>query len=760
MKYAFTRDTLEIKGGETFSNFLKVTNPYGKTVILRQDSRSKQLPRGLLYLPDSLVLKAGESRLFPLKYLADRQTINSNIQVFSLFLLAQEPGIEVQQSAKFSAQLIDVSGLTIGTEEDEVYLSQLSNQAQVVVRCANNGFVPLTFRILLTGIPDGLEFTGQTMNLTLQPGAQQLLPFIARNKLANSAVDFTVTMQAMDESNHQLAVKVIRILNVTSARRMSGGNSQSSGALPNTISVHYASLNRNSSYYQFQANGKMNTGGRSTLEYRLNADDYHQPGANGVNIYNSYLDYQANGWGLKVGNIYDNLDFQLAGKGVKASAKLDDKGTISFYGIQNNYFIYNQLNNTTPGAKVYALDYDLESAGNIRRLTFLHSRDPLTGLDANQVSVKSAFKLDKNQLIGFEGGYSLEQQTDGSASAEQGFSGGLNYNLQDEDYQVSGNGYYSSPYFTGLRRGLFLADMRVVRKLGDLSSLIAHVNLQHNDPKYQDRLNNIFNLGINKNSINIYELGYSTRAGKVYFNFDPYYMDQHLISNGFSELTPMPVDWKSSSFRFMANIGYNGPVHNFSITADYGYTFLSTSEKPPAPFQSIKITSSYNMPFFGLTSYVQLNPFYLSDALSSTGNEHYRLYSIGPNIHFNAFKNSLSLLFGGMYNYYGFTSSNNYSASGSFRYLMKGHWAITGDVQYVLTKQNQIPLMYNPEANTVNSFERQSYNNRQLRVGIEKQFGRQGNNGSKKLTLVYYEDRNSNGQRDPGEAAVAGVLVK
>ncbi|MGY0038940.1 hypothetical protein [Pedobacter sp. NJ-S-72] len=35
-----------------------------------------------------------------------------------------------------------------------------------------------------------------------------------------------------------------------------------------------------------------------------------------------------------------------------------------------------------------------------------------------------------------------------------------------------------------------------------------------------------------------------------------------------------------------------------------------------------------------------------------------------------------------------------------------------------------------------------------------------GRSGTKKLILTYYEDHNSNGQRDPGEAPAAGVLVK
>ena len=113
-----------------------------------------------------------------------------------------------------------------------------------------------------------------------------------------------------------------------------------------------------------------------------------------------------------------------------------------------------------------------------------------------------------------------------------------------------------------------------------------------------------------------------------------------------------------------------------------------------------------------------------------------------------------------MYNYYGFTRSDNYSITGSMRYLMKRHWALTGDFLYTLTKQKPLFSIYDPAQNGLMNLDNQSFENRQLRIGIEKQFGAQGQSGSKRLLLTYYEDQNSNGIRDAGEKAVAGVLVK
>jgi len=769
VKYAFAQDTLEIKGGTTFANLLRVTNPYAETVILRQDPAQKQLTKGLISLPDSLVLQAGQTRAFPLKYIADRQTITINSQEFKVFLVALKPGLQVQKAARFIAQLTEIKGLTIGTETDEVYLSQLSNQAQVMVRVANNGFVPLQFRLALSGVPDGLEFIGQTMNFTLQPGAQQLLPFLARNKtVTRVAPDFTVTIDALDDRNRIIATKMIRILNVTSATRSGQGNDQFLGPLPNSAALRYASLSNDYSFYQLQANGNLNLGETSSLEYRANVDRITQGKTSGLNIYNSYLNLDTKYWGLRAGNIYENLDFQLSGRGVKVKANLPKAGVLSLYGIENQYMLYDQINTSFPSARIYALDYNLQTVKQAQRITAMHKHDPYTGLDASQASWKSSYKLGKTQTLGFEGGYSTEKLYDLDTEVKQGYSGGFNYLLNAKDFLINANSYYSSPYFTGIRRGQFNSELRLQRKFSQFSSLSVRGSMQMNKPRFQDLinndLNNTLNLGINKNAVYIYELAYTTALDRFHVGGGPYYMGQQLSSSGYSATVPEYTDWKASSVRFSANIGYGGRVQGFDLTADYGYTYMNTSQKPPAPFHSLKVTGSYTLPFVGFSGYAQLNPFYLSDVISYTPGNSYRLYAIGPNIHFTAFKERLNFRGSGMYNYYGFSKSSNYTATGSMRYMMKGNWALTADVQYTVTKQvlpsdilNNIAAVQNGGQLLPGSLR---YNNRQLRVGIEKQFGRAGQRGSEMLELTYYEDHNNNGKRDIGEAAVPGVLVK
>jgi len=762
VRYAFVRDTIGIKGGETFSNTLKVSNGYGHNVVLKNTTVGL---KGMINLPDSLVLLAGETKIFPVKYIADRQTIKSNVQEFVVSLVAIQQGLDVQQSSRFISVMKNIGGLTLGTETDEVYLSQLSNEARVMIRCSNNGYVPVTFRLLLSGIPDGLEFIGQTMNLTLQPGGQQLLPFLARNKATGRvAPDFTVTIQALDDQNNQLAAKLIRIVNVSSARSMRTGSSQFDGNQPNSVSLRYGSLSNSTTLYQMQGNGSRNLGNDKYLNYQINVDQYRQRDYNGINIFNSYIDYQTKYWGLKLGNIYEDLDLQLGGRGIKASAKLRNKGVLSFYGVDNNYLLYDQLNNKVPAAKIFAVDYNFaKSLAAEQRLTVMHRHDPFTGLDANQLSFKKGFIFNDGQTLRFEGGYSTENQYRAEAGAKSGGSIGLIYALEKERYRVNVNSYYGSPYYTGLRRGLFSTNARLSYQVTKTASMVARISVQKSDVKYQAVITNqynLLNLGVNKSAMHIYELGYNQNIGGFTISLAPYYMGQRLISSTPDTVVFTKNDWRSSSARLNASLNYSGRLQSFSLSADYGYTYLNTSEKPPAPFHSLKLNASYTLPVLGFNGYAQFNPYYLADALFFRNGNSYSLYSFGPNIHFSALKDKLRLQFSGNYNYYGFTRNTNYTASGSVRYLMKNNWSFTADMQYTVTRQVLVQPFESLETVTpVNYPTDLIYNNRQIRAGVEKRFGN-SSKGNRKLSLLYYEDHNSNGIRDPGEGVVPGVLVK
>lgn len=750
VNYHFEQDTLQVLGGKTFSNKLVIHNKTSSDIVLSQASNAI-LSKGLIQLPDTLILTAGEKRIFPLKYIADKHTIRQNLQDFTVSLQSNNTTLKVQPSASFFVQLGDVNGLLLDTEQPVYYLNQATNQTQLMLSCSNNGLVPISFRLILSEVPEGLEFTGEQMQLNLQPGSKQLLPFTARNRLSSRQIaDFTVAIQAMDASGKQLAIKRIRIQSASSISSFFG--SAPFGQTPNnTAAFRFLSLNQNNSIYQMQANGDLDFNNNHHLNYQLNLDYYQQ--LQGINMYDTYLSYQTDRWGLKAGNIYENLDYALGGRGTKATYHFNRTQGLSVYALQNNYMLASQIITGIPGENILAANYIFTKNEMEGRLTYLHSHQSYTGLNRHQMSSRIPIKVGTNQTLAIEAGYSQESFED-TAGVKHAFSSGLDYSYTKNGYQLSTNNYYSSPYFTGIRRGILQSDTRLLKTTENGKIFSARVNLLNNRPQFQGRRYGYGYIPF-KNSIYIYELGYGTDLGAFHIDIKPYLMRQGLTNGRDPFQVGSDYEWTSTAARTQLNLNYSSSIHSFYIHADYGYTYKNNSDLPPAPFHSFRLNGSYTNPLFGFSAYMQLNPYYLSDAFAMSQDAAYRLYSFGPNTQFSAFKNKLQVQVSAMYSYYGFTNNHNYSVNGNARWILKGNWAITADAFYTLMQMRN-PILREGDISYLNSY----FNTTQIRVGIEKQFSSMTSSAGKRLRLLYYEDRNNNGMRDADEQFVNNIMVK
>lgn len=748
--YHFEQDTLQILSGKTFSNKLIIHNHTDTAVKLNQ-ARKTVLPKGLIRLPDTLTLAPYEKKIFPLKYIADKHTIRENLQSFRVSFQTADPKVKVQTASSFYTQLTDVYGLILDTEQPIYYLNQATNQTQLMLSCSNAGLVPISFRLVLTEVPEGLEFTGEQMALTLQPGTKQLLPFTARNRLSSRQVaDFTVAIQAMDASGKQLAIKRVRIQSASSISNFYG--SAPFGQTPNnTAAFRFLSLNQNNSIYQMQANGDLDFDNNRRFNYQLNLDYYQQ--LNGVNMYDTHLSYQTDRWGIKAGNIYENLDYALGGRGARATYRFDKNKGINVYALQNNYMLLSQLITDIPGENIFAANYSFSENEAEGRVTYLHSHQSFTGLNRHQVSSRIPIKVGEHQTLALEGGYSQESFED-TSSIKHALAAGLDYSYNKNGYQLSTNNYYSSPYFTGIRRGIFQSDTRLLKTTEEEKILSARVSLLNNSPKFQGRQHGYGYIPF-KNSIYIYELGYGTNLGPFHFDIKPYFMRQRLTNGREPFQTGNNLEWVSTAIRTQANLSYSTAEHSFYIHADYGYTYKSNAGLPPAPFHSFRLNGNYTNPLFGVSTYIQLNPYYLSDAFALSQDASYRLYSIGPNTQFNALKNKLQVQLSAMYNYYGFTNNHNYSFNGNARWILKGNWAIAADVFYTLM-QMRSPILKEGNISYLNSY----FNTRQIRIGIEKHFSGMSASAGKRLRLIYYEDRNNNGMHEEDETYASNMVVK
>lgn len=753
--YHFEYDTVRITPSQTFSNKLTIVNYTDRTIELTPESNDTKALQGLIKLPPLIVLKPHETRIFPLKYMTDRRTISDAIQKFSIGLQTKDPAVSVQPAQIFFTKLDVQVALMIQSEQPEYFIDQSTGQTPFLVRAVNTGLVPLTFQLQFANVPSELEIIGETLPTTLAAGGQSILRFTAHMRTKKIATDVDLSMAAIGAVGQQLAANRVRITTVGSVKRFGSDMNLQKQPYSNMAALRYLSMGKDINVYQLQGYGNLELNKENSLSYRMNMDYFQDQQA--LTMYDSYLDYQTEKWGLKAGNIYENLDQYVNGRGVRASYKFDKSRSISVYAVQNNYFLWNQLNTFSPGGGVLGLKYAFKSDKNQESsLAYLHSKDNYRNVRSHLLSGKGYKDWIEKQNLTWEGGTSIEQLDAGGHKAA--LAAGVNYNGIFDGFQLSSINYYSSPYYVGLRRGLLQSDSRIVIPLDDIKSLSARISFMDNRPKYQigDR-NYFFN---NSNRIEIYELGYRTALGRLKIDLRPYWMKQGADYHSWLGVGSNAVNWKSSSVRTIADLNFFTQSHRFSLQTDYGYTYKNTAEKPIAPFHSLRVSGNYDHALFGFNALVQINPYYLSDLLATYTNSNYNMYSLGPNTHFEAFGHNLQVQLATMYSYYGFSRSNNLSINGNARWRMKDNWSFTADIFYTFIKGKLLFITDPINPPQPQPLDRYSFNNRQIRVGIEKNFGRTGSYKGYSLQLTCFDDKNNNGIRDDDEVFVESVLVR
>lgn len=751
VEYRLEQDSIAVIQNHTFANKISIHNRTDKTIELIPLAQGTLSLSGLIKLPQKIILQANEEKSFPIKYMADRNTLKFNNQAFTFGFASPDNTLRIPDPVTFYTIFDQERSLILQADQPEYYLDQATNQVQFRILASNAGLVPITFKLLFSGFPPGFELMGEILPITLQPGGQVLLPFTARMQSKSRFDDVDIAMQGLDEMGQALTSSRIRILQVGSVKRFGAAPNYGNEAYNNAVALRYTSMDKYNSIYQLQGYGDLDITPDKKLNYRLNLDYYQDQKA--FNSYDTYIDYQAKDWAIKVGNIYENLDQTINGRGVKASYKLDKNRSISLYGVENNYMLFTQLSHLIPGAHIIGANYTIRTSQNQEsNLTYLHSDHDYRQINSDQINGKTIIPIGSNQQLWVEGGYSTERADQGGS--KHAVAAGANYQYHTEHVQITSMNYYSSPYYTGLRRGLIQSDTRITKMLQDNSSIAARVSYMDNNPKYQ-RTDRDYFFG-NPNRIEIYELGYHTAVGKLQLDIRPYIMFQEATIRGLGLWGSRPERWKSSAIRAIGDVSYFSSKHRFSLRTDYGYTYRNTSNKPISPFHSLRLSGSYTNAYLGFNTYIQINPYYLNDLMASTPDASYRIYSFGPNTQFTAFQGSLQAQLSTMYSYYGFSRSNNLSLNGNARWLFRDNWSLTADVFYNMI-QSRVPLYFQLDPY---AYETSSFNNRQIRVGIEKKFVYWNNNKGHKLQLQFFDDHNQNGIADAGELKPEGLVVK
>lgn len=746
ISYSFEHERINIQGNQTFANKLIVKNNKNQSVKLSTTAKGTQALGGLISLPDTLHLTPFENRSYPLKYIADRNTIKEARQLFAIELNSIEPTLTVQPGIAFEARLDEPIRLSLSPQQSEYYLDPGNHQTTVTIVAHNQGFVQVNFNLQLIEIPEGLDFTGELGNIQLAPGQQVLLPFHVRNKYINRQTDYLVHLKAVDDYGSTIAEQRIKIMTISSIKRV---NSQFyDDTRTNFISLQFQNMNYNQSGYRLQGNGKINLGNFNRLSYSMNMEliqDFEH-----LFLYNTYLDYEGKTWGVKLGNITEDLDFQISGRGVSMRKNFNNNASVSFFGVENNYLLTNNFNQIT-FPKVFGATFKNTSIANNSLFSIIHSNDGERDIQSNQVNARSLHRLSQHQTLKWEAGLSAERVLRNTPIP--GISGSFEYIFDQQGFRLSSSHHWSSPYYTGLRRGLFQSETSIHVNLNNLQTLSARVNVVKNNAKYpisQHFLNQNFNM-----ENNLFEMGYALKLGNLRLDVRPYFQHQ-LTDLSFSSIfNPSDIKREFRSYRNRSHLSLSLKEHRLTLDTDLGITNAQDINQQWDTFKSLRFNALYHYRNIGFSSFIQLNPYYISDQLNSTALNKYRVYSFGPNFNIHLFKNQLQVQANGNYNYYNHTKTSNISLNSNMKLKMKGNWAVTASAFIAEIQQTHLFNQANSNLYTHNYFSNQQY-----RIGIEKNFSSNANNSVNKLGLKYFDDINNNGIQDDGEMNIQGIVVK
>ncbi|WP_157557982.1 MSCRAMM family protein [Niabella aurantiaca] len=729
VSFSFAADTVVTRYGETFSNKLLISNHTKNPLVLVSDAHDSL---ALIGLPDTVRLGAGEKRQLFVKYLAGAALLRAKgNKIIATYLVAGEAGF-VQ--ASFFISTPSERPLFLSSANTANYLSASSNEGRVQLHCVNNGYQSITFRLLLQSYPGGLTAVDNDRMITLPPGGQQWLTLNLRNRLVqNYAPDFNLVIRAVDPSSgEELATAYTKVLTLGSEKSAMTISNTGASLANNMAQLSYWSTNNGFSYHQISTRGTIQPSDNDTLRYHLNLNYYRKP-FSGAEMFDSWIAYSNKYFGIQAGNISEELDYSLFGKGIKASVFLDSGDAVSGYYIKNNYLLFSEVNAQREGAAVWAGSYTHSGRNNSSRMIFLTEKDPLTGVQKGLASTRAGWQLNGDQMLQVEAGYSHEMLSGDKTTAKKGYAGGIRYRYQAGRWSLLSDNYYSSPYYGGLRRGALLLQEHMDYHLNTRRHIFVHYEVVSNRPSY---LGYYYPAGFTTKTTQ-YQAGFITAMGHWLLNIHPYFFTQELHQT----VAGAELVLRSASWHGAADVSYSKKGHSLMLTTDYGKVRSNNAYLQHKNYPVWQWRLNYNNRLVGFNALLQHNPYYLMQEPMPWQRGQFRQYALGPYVHFFALKKKLEAEAAHNLSYYGYSGGWSHALQSKLGFHFGNTWVAAAQVSYNTYPQHP------------------HYNFLQAQLSITKSFMQKNAPGYKSLSFLFFGDANANGIWDKDEVPVENVIA-
>lgn len=362
-----------------------------------------------------------------------------------------------------------------------------SVRVHVTVNNSGNTREEVTMVFNVPNLRGASAFTEQKATLLPMEQQQFTYSFIPSGNLLSSG-QFSVQVTAMKGKEKTIfGSKTVTVQNVFSNRNYVDVNPAHTlypgqGSADNSITFSYRQYNASSNMMQLQGGGYMNL---PAGYLHLKGNIYRYGSGNTPMVTNTSLMYKLYENEFTLGNVSEQTELSLFGRGVKAMLSDETKNkTLTFGAVDQNF----NLVGSQPWFSDYYSFYAQGALGvnNMYsgvKATYIYQKNPYEKAVYNVGGLQWRTLLGKNWDIHLEAHGSLNNYENVSDSK---FSGAAEFRYRgnlSSGFSLNGSGYYSDGYFPGSRKGTFSFMQGINRRLSENVHISGSISYNRTTPK-------------------------------------------------------------------------------------------------------------------------------------------------------------------------------------------------------------------------------------------------------------------------------------
>lgn len=722
---------------DTLMGRLSLTVP-GVVEILGSTSPQVKLgPDGKLFLPIKLqVLPDAPAGVYPVvfNWLDGR----GNVLASAMASLEIRPKRAVWLQALHAQELMR----TIGD----------SLLVRISVRNAGNTVEQVKLVASIPGQLGNRRFESKTVTLPAAKDSIVVFGYIIDKNLMGLE-QFTINIAGLYRNDEVFGNAMVNVQNASSTRRYTDPSRALNpvwGYERNRISLMARNPFTDYQSWQFDGSGSYQLG-RGKLDFSAFA--FQWGGFNDQTIMNNtWLNYELKNGGVTVGNITENLETFVNGRGLKVyfsdslkseqleigvvDRTFDLLGSDYRQGFGNGFTMYvrTRLGEGIPEKKRYTgtAIYERLPIENSESILYFNSFDLIRQERRNRIQLVADFGPAITRSL---------DNGDGQIEYRPSLATGIHLNANSPRYTISSSNYYSTGYYPGIRRGAVQLNQRLSRAIKRTNVWVAYSLFEY-APRYFDSQPNFRNyflvsraevgaafpltefMSLSLAPVREYERGtyaFGSIADEPKIDMSSYRI------NG-------TLNWRSRNYRQNAYLLLESGVGRSSIT--HGSALQA------------RANLSYNYAWFNLNLNVQRGNFSLIEAANNWYFQRDDVYRIGgaASVRKDFVGKKLQTELGVSYFKDSFSGEN---------------WTGNGRVQYAVTRKTSFFLF--GQLYQYNTPYHLGFFNANVQLGIQQALpdGRRGQPVQKKgnIELFVYHDNNQNGVYDEGDTPADNMMV-